>query len=392
MTRRRAVAVGIATLVVLGGAVAVTVDRTGHGGPADRSGGARAVPSRAVESRDLPVPGDPIEAPLPAAPPAEAPVTTVAPAGPVALPLAGCPPPRRPPRPAPPSPPPWRPPVLVPEADLPEPLPVSTGAADLAPLEGKGMWLWKYRQSEGGDAAAIVDRAVSAGLRQLWVRVGDSRDGFYAADVLAELVPRAHARGLAVIGWGFPYLWDPVGDARWTAEALAWRGPDGSVLDGFSPDIERSSEGVALTERRARVYLGLVRRAAGARLVVGTVYRPTDTLWRTYPYAALAEYLDAFAAMVYWGCTEPGTAATQAIERLGSLRPVHVIGQGYDMAPEGGREGAPTAEETIRFLDVARRGGAKGASLWVWQSMGAEQWAALTNYRWPSQERGGPPS
>ena len=348
--------------------------------------------SRAVESSDLALPGDATEAPVPAAPAGDAPVATVPAAGPVPLPLPGCPPPRRPPGRGPSPAPAWRPPVLVPEAQLPEPLPASAGAADLSALGGKGMWLWKYRQSEGGDAAAVVDRAVSAGLRQLWVRVGDSRDGFYAADVLAELVPRAHARGLMVIGWGFPYLWDPVGDARWTAEALAWEGPDGSVLDGFSPDIERSSEGVALTERRARVYLGLVRRAAGSRLVVGTVYRPTDTLWRAYPYAALAEYLDAFAAMVYWGCTEPGAAATQALERLGTLRPVHLIGQGYDMAPEGGREGPPTAEETIRFLDVARRGGAKGASLWVWQSMGPEQWSALSAYPWPYQEGGVPPS
>lgn len=372
-------------------AAVVAVERSGDAGsPAAEE--ARAVGSRAVESGPLPVPGDVAEAPPPPPAAPQAPTATVAPAGPVALPLPGCPPPPRPPRRGPAPAAPWRPPVLVPEAQLPEPVPPAPSAADLRPLEGKGMWLWKYRQSEEGDADAIVERAVSAGLRQLWVRVGDSRDGFYAADVLAELVPRAHARGLAVIGWGFPYLWDPVADAGWSADALAWKGPDGSVLDGFSPDIERSSEGVALTDRRAQVYLGLVRRAAGARLVVGTVYRPTDSLWRAYPYAALAPYLDAFAAMVYWGCTEPGQAATQAIERLGTLRPVHVIGQGYDMAPEGGRHGPPGAVETTRFLDVARRAGATGASLWVWQSMGAEQWSALAAYPWTSQEGGRPPS
>ncbi|HEX2272241.1 MAG TPA: hypothetical protein VHG90_00010 [Acidimicrobiales bacterium] len=378
----------VAGLIALG-AGAVAVERSGDPPRAGIGRGARA-----VESKPLPVPGDVSEVPPPPPPPSvpQAPVATVAPAGPVALPLPGCPPPPRPPRRGPPPAPPWRPSVLVPEAELPEPLPPSPGAADLTPLAGKGMWLWKYRQTEAGDAAAIVERAVSTGLRQLWVRVGDSRDGFYAADVLAELVPRAHARGLKVIGWGFPYLWDPVADARWSADALGWRGPDGSVLDGFSPDIERASEGVALTARRARVYLGLVRQAAGSRLVVGTVYRPTDTLWSAYPYAALAPYLDAFAAMVYWGCTEPGQAAAQTIERLGSLRPVHLIGQGYDMAPEGGRAGPPTAEETTRFLDVARRGGARGASFWVWQSIGAEQWSALAAYPWPSQEGGGPPS
>jgi hypothetical protein len=306
-------------------------------------------------------------------------------AGPVPVPLPGCPPPPRPPGAAGPTSATWRPAVLVPEAALPEPVPAPAEAgpsASLDSLRGKGMWVWRFRQSEGGDAEAIVARAKAAGLRQLWVRVGDSRDGFYAADVLSELVPRAHGAGLSVIGWGFPYLWDPVADARWTAEALAWRGPHGAGLDGFSPDIEMASEGVQLTERRARVYLGLVRQANPERLLVATVYPPRDRVWAVYPYAAIASYVDAFAPMVYWGCTEPGEAATQALERLASLRPVHLIGQGYDMADEGGRSGAPGAAETHRFLDVARRGGALGASFWVWQSIGPEQWNAMAAFPW----------
>ncbi len=322
--------------------------------------------------------------PPPEAVPAKNAVALSNPLEPVPVPLSGWPPP---PRPSPPGgpggPASWRPPVLVPEADLPEPRAPTALVADMAPIRGKGMWVWKHRQSEGGDTDAIVSRAVAAGLSQLWVRVGDSRDGFYGADFLAALVPKAHAQGLSVIGWGFPYLWDPVGDAAWTEQVLAWRGPDGSMLDAFSPDIEMSSEGVVLTETRARVYLGLAREAAGDRMVVATVYRPTDAKWAEYPYQAMAPYVDAFAPMVYWGCTEPGEAAAQALDRLAPLRPVHLIGQGYDMADEGGRAGPPEAAETSRFLDVAYRGGAVGASFWVWQSMPDEQWDALGAYPWP---------
>jgi hypothetical protein len=60
-----------------------------------------------------------------------------------------------------------------------------------------------------------------------------------------------------------------------------------------------------------------------------------------------------------------------------------VIGQGYDAGPEGGRTGAPSAAETVRFLDVARRAGASGASFWVWQSIDDEQWNALSSFPWP---------
>ena len=316
-----------------------------------------------------------------AAPTITAPPPTIAPTQPVDMPLSGCPPP--PPKPGG-TPVPYTPPHLVPEAELPAALPAPAISLDTTVLAGKGMWIWKYRQSEGGDADAIVSRAVAAGLRQLWVRVGDSQDGFYGAGVLDALVPKAHKAGLAVIGWGFPYLHDPMSDAAWTIDALRWRGPGGARLDGFSPDIELATEGVLLTERRITVYLGLVRPAAPESLLVATVYRATDARWNgTYPYRAIAPYVDAFAPMVYWGCTEPGEAAAQSIERLASLKPVHVIGQGYDAGPEGGRTGPPSATETVRFLDVARRGGATGASFWVWQSIGGEQWDALAAFTWP---------
>ncbi|MDQ3978795.1 MAG: hypothetical protein M3314_04500, partial [Actinomycetota bacterium] len=304
------------------------------------------------------------------------------------LPLRGCPPP---PRPSPgggaPAPV-YVPPKLVPEEELPEPQAPAPWTADLRPLEGKGMWLWKYRQSEGGNPDAIVAKAAAAGLRQLWVRVGDSKDGFYAREVLDALVPRAHRQGIAVIGWGFPFLFDPVADARWTAEALAWRSPEGHVLDGFSPDIELPADGVAISEKRVRVYLDLVRRAAPSRLVVATVYRPSDRLWpSTYPYAAMAPYVDAFAPMVYWACLEPGATAAQAIERLRTLRPVHAIGQAWDMRVDSGNRGAaPDELEIRRFLDVSRRQGALGGSLWVWHLTGEEQWSALSAFRWLSPQ------
>src|SRR5438132_3951393 len=108
------------------------------------------------------------------------------------------------------------------------------------------MWVWQFGSTEGGNADAIVARAVDAHLHQLWVRVGDSKYGFYGADTLAALVTRAHARGIAVLAWGFPYLYDPVADANWSAQALAWRGPAGESVDGFSPDVETGDEGVAL--------------------------------------------------------------------------------------------------------------------------------------------------
>ena len=299
------------------------------------------------------------------------------PAGPVAL--TGCPPP--PPKPGPPSHP-WHPAILIPDGALPVPPRPAPRLPDLSAIAGKGMWIWQMQRTEGGNAAAIVRQAVSAGLSQLWVRIGDSRNGFYGDPILTGLVPLAHRAGLAVVGWGFPYLYDPAGDATWTAAALNWRAPGGDRIDGFAADIETAGEGTALSALRASTYLGLVRPAAAARPLVATVFPPTDRWLALYPYQAMAPYVDAFVPMVYWSCREPGDAVAAAIGRLAALAPVHPLGQGYDMASEGGRVGPPAGAEISRFLDVSRRMGAIGASFWDWQEMNDAEWGALSAYPW----------
>ena len=253
----------------------------------------------------------------------------------------------------------------------------------LAALAGKGMWIWEWNSTDGGNADAVIQQAVAAGLHQLWVRVGDSQNGFYGAQELDALVPAAHARGIDVIAWGFPYLWDPVGDAQWTTQILDWHAPDGEQVDGYSADLEQSSEGVMMSAQRAAVYLELVRQTAGNRLIVATVYPPSDMNWDGgYPYHAMAPYVDAFAPMIYWECTDPGSDAMQDIARLQTLRPVHVIGEAFNFADVGGRTISPSGAEISEFLSDSRKTGAVGASFWVWQEASPDEWAALTSYPW----------
>jgi hypothetical protein len=178
-------------------------------------------------------------APTTAAPTTAGPTSTAATAAAGTPVLAGCPVPPQPPHP--PPPPPWHPAVLVPETSLPPAAAPAPWISDLHPITGKGMWIWEWSQTESGNARAVVNRAVSAGLSQIWVRVGDSPDGFYGAAELDALVPAAHAAGISVIAWGFPYLYDPIGDAAWTESILAWRSPGGERVDGFSAYIERST-------------------------------------------------------------------------------------------------------------------------------------------------------
>ena len=292
------------------------------------------------------------------------------PAGPVQP--EPCPPPPGPPLPPPkPLGPPRVAERAIPVVGSPPPR-----HADLAAISGKGMFLTLF-PGTGLDVAAVVAMARADGLRQLWVRTGSSNNGYFAGPILRALVPAAHAAGVAIIAWDFPTLSDPARDAARAAAALR------AGVDGFGADIESAAEGTYLTSRRVAYYLSLVRAAAGARPLVAIVPRPTPYWLTAYPYRAEAPFVDAYAPMVYWSCVEPGAAVSSSIAALAGMRPVAPIGQDYDMASEGGRHGLPSGREIWRFLDVARRDRAIGASLYDLESGGESQLAALGDYPWP---------
>lgn len=378
----------VAVLVLAGALTAggSQVAPAGSGGRDAREAKSVAPSADLAASGLVPTAINPDGEPLPAVPTVEAAVATPGdvptgvPAGPVAQP--GCPLPPRPPRPPKPAGLP-KGVTLVPEDQVPAPLaPPAARTADASVVAGRGMWTWQWGKTEGGDLGAVVRRAKAAGLRTLWVRVADSKSGFYGAKYLDTLVPLAHREGLKVVGWGFPFLGDPVADGAWTAQVLAWQ-KDGQRLDAFSPDLETASEGVVVTDKRIATYLGLARQGLDGRPLVATVYNPTDKWWASYPYRLVASYADAMAPMVYWGCREPGADVQRAVSRMASLGlPVIPAGQSYDMASDGGRRGNPTGPETLRFLHQARSSGALGAAFWVWQDTSAEQWQAISSYPW----------
>jgi hypothetical protein len=274
------------------------------------------------------------------------------------------------------GPPPARlPPPAVAESSIPVVASPGPRHVSLSALDGKGIWTTAF-PGDPLNAASLVEAARRARLDALYVRTGSSTNGFYGGPLLKKLVPLAHRYGIALIAWDFPTLSDPAGDAARAADAFHYG------VDAFSPDIEEAPEGTYLTARRVAYYLSLVRKDAGSRPVIATVPRPTSLSLGTYPYAAEARFVDAFAPMVYWSCTEPGAAVAVAIEALRPLRPVVPIGQDYNMASEGGPARLPSGREVWRFVDIARRDGAIGVSLFDLESGGPVQLAALTDYPW----------
>jgi hypothetical protein len=300
--------------------------------------------------------------------------------GPTVIALAGPPPAAADGVAAAPGPPPVEGAVDVPPPQPPAAAPAPVRVADAVPSAqrvplGKGMWL--YQLSQTGGAEAVVRQAQAVGLTHLYLRLGSSKDGFYDQGELDQLLPAAHAGGLKVVGWDFPYLFDPAADARRAADEIAYATPDGQRIDAFSADIETAAEGVNLTAEGAAAYGAGLRELAGPGYpLIATVPRPATNVG--YPFAEVTAAFDAIAPMVYWLNRDPVAEVTSAIADLAPLgKPVLPIGQAYDGGSEGGPVGKPPKEALVRFMDAALADGALGVSFWAFQDLTPEHWAAV---------------
>jgi hypothetical protein len=246
---------------------------------------------------------------------------------------------------------------------------------------GKGMWLHYFRLSAGGDPAAMVARARETGLSHVFLRVGSSKDGFYGQADLDRLLPVAHAAGLAVVGWDFPYLFDAEVDAQRAAAAIAYTTPTGHRMDAFSADIETRHEGVNISVPVADTYSRRLRELVGKDYpLVATVPRPRYN--RGFPFAEIARQFDALAPMVYWLARDPVAEVEQAITDLAGLgKPIMPVGQAYDARSEGGPPGPPPKEHLVRFIQAAQARGVTGFSFWVWHHATPDHWAAIREAR-----------
>ena len=245
---------------------------------------------------------------------------------------------------------------------------------------GKGMWIWLHDRAEGGDPNAIVARAKTWGFTHIYVRTGTLKEGFIGGPFLDRLLPVAHANGIRVYGWDFPYMNHPGQDVERALAAIRHTTPDGHRIDGFAPDIETSAEGTNENPEFIRAYTQWLRDNVGADYPLIAVI-PNPTAYRIasgYPFADIVRHFDAIAPMVYWMNREPGSDVAHAMTYLAQFnKPVFPIGQAYDGGIDGGPAGIPNRGALIRFMQVADEMGAASVSFWSWQHASPEAWDAI---------------
>lgn len=302
--------------------------------------------------------------PTTTAPPTTAPPTTAAPTTTI-------------PPPPPPTVPP--PPVEAPKASR----------FTIEPYRGLGVWVdvfdWSWSFTGGNPQVwpADIDRMASLGVRTLYIQASryDHPADVVDLDLLQPLIDRAHARGMAVVGWYLPTLTDPAADLRRTL-AMAALG-----IDGIGIDIEsRAVADVADRNARLVAYAAAVRAALPGEVIGGIVLPPVlledvnPNYWPGFPWRELAPYYDVWQTMGYWtdrraeSGWRDGYAYTAAnIDRLRANlgwydAPVH---------PIGGIGDRTTPEQMAGMVQASSERGVLGGSIYDYRTTHDALWPTL---------------
>ena len=116
------------------------------------------------------------------------------------------------------------------------------------PALGKGIWIWKLSEAEGGNVSAIIERCENVGIEWVAIKCGDG--GYFWSQCKLSTIEQFQNAGIKVFGWQYVYGDDPIGEANVANQILDLG------VDGFIIDAEGEYEG---KPNNATIYLEKIR-------------------------------------------------------------------------------------------------------------------------------------
>ncbi len=259
-------------------------------------------------------------------------------------------------------------------------------AADV--VQGKGAWLLETDWAKANQTQ-LITQLQQLGISHVYLEVQGTW-GFYGSSALRHFLYRAHDAGIAVVAWVYPYLNNLSLDENLTAQVAQYVAPTGDKPDGIAADIEENTSAGAVG-----AYAQSVRQALGPQgVLVAVTYPPI--YHESYPFAALAPYVTAYAPMDYWHYQALGenflSAYSYVYKTVGLIHqlsgdpniPVTVIGQTYDMFTSGGKGiFSPSEFEEEAAFQAASDAGAIGLSFYRLPTMTPQESQAIGTLPYP---------
>ncbi|NIR66238.1 MAG: hypothetical protein GWN61_18495 [candidate division Zixibacteria bacterium] len=249
-------------------------------------------------------------------------------------------------------------------------------------IGGKGYYLWKIRECEGGDVNAIAHAAREAGLTHILIKIADgiysyNYDWVEQVDLVPPLVVALRTQGISPWGWHYVYGDQPIQEAQKAIERVTDLQLDGYVIDAESEYKEPGKDAAA------RTFMSYLKSGIPDTPLALSSYR-YPTYHPQLPWDEFLSVVDYNMPQVYWLLAHnPGEQLNRCIREFAALPynpPIIPTGAAYT---EYGW--APTSAEIIEFLQTARALELQGANFWEWSNTRKylpEIWETIKEYPW----------
>ncbi len=250
-------------------------------------------------------------------------------------------------------------------------------------VSGKGMFIWKLQDVEGGDPDAIAEAAVEAGLSFVIIKVADG-DQFYrhytdeGRDLLPQTIDALHIKGIQVWGWQYIYGDDPKEEALAGSNRVQELGLDGFVVNAEAEFKQAGKDEVA------SIYMSTLL-ANLPDVPVGLSSYRFPNFHAPFPFEEFLEGADYMMPQVFWvQANNPQEQLLRSILEFEELDPE------IDILPIGPAhldgDWQPTAGELKEFLDAALEAGVPAVAFWEWGSARGDLppsiWITISQCEW----------
>jgi hypothetical protein len=249
-------------------------------------------------------------------------------------------------------------------------------------LQGKGMYLWKISQAEGGDPAAIAHAAEQAGLTHVLLKIADGNypynvDLSTGKDLVWPVVQSLRSRGIEVWGWHYVYGYEPVKEADVAIARIRSLDLAGYVIDA---EAEYKQPG---KEVAARQFMARLRSALPTYPIALSSYR-YPSYHPQFPWKPFLEKVDLNMPQVYWLLSHnPGDQLARSVQEFQSMtpyRPVIPTGAAFKQG-----SWSPTEADILDFFQTAQRLNLSAANFWEWTNCRLHPpgiWKVMSEFQW----------
>jgi hypothetical protein len=253
-------------------------------------------------------------------------------------------------------------------------------------LQGKGWFIWNIQRCENGAPEAIAQKAASAGLTHVLIKIAERTFGFgfdkNGRDLVPPIAEALRARGIEVWGWHYIYGDNPAGEASIAIKRSTELRVDGYVIDA---EAEFKLPGKAAV---ARTFMNALRAGLPTLPVALSSYR-YPSLHPQLPWKDFLEKCDLTMPQVYW--EQAHNPDQQLARSAGEFANADLVGWVRPFVPTGSAYGVgnwkASPDELQRFLTRAVDLGLPAVNFYSWDyataSANTALWDKVAGFDWP---------